>query len=1350
MSRKRNSSGEGTEEAIPMNVESPRKKNEDEDEDETMDGVEYSNDEESTEPSFLDTFYGLSSESNDDRSQAAQLMLNHCLLGPSANVKDAAYAFRRLLNGLCSGRAAARQGYASALTSFLKLSHEMGVLHSINTNGNESSTLSFVRDQLVKTTDPKDTDCTKYGKRKGSEERDHHFGRLFGILSVIRSGILLSKKGQTDLHQTKSVSAGFVRDLIGLYNHRKWMREPSAYAMINLIDSFYSLCPQKEASQVVEFLVSDVVTPDLLSSTSLQGYTAEQIAVALNIQAQSKEHDISLPPNLRSEILSSRTVPALAQTLSSTSVVSQPRAHVVWDIIWCPFLTVPSQQSGKSSKKKSNQRKLRKELPECSDTALDVVKVIVNHVIMGSLLGVEQESKMHSGNNATHGRRALALSLVEVLCGCESFSPKAGPFHIQIEGGILENTILTPAIVQKLFLDVISARGGKQGGPLLRPMALKVLQSVVDSCSLFPDDYGKRFSCAKAILSCDPRFDCRTKSAACSSLLFLENDQSGAITTSILELWKQYVSFLIGKVLSSATKSAKGDQSSASYEALGYIDLVYTFTKKMFRLSQSSKLGTIDDIRDEVLSFLFVGSYFDCSELKAGDDEGILQAAMKINTGLVGLPSLLPFAVRVVMSAADFATTLQSARDSSPEDVTKSTKELSLLNLLITFSNGCQKLENHGCKRLVPINDADDETVVTAIVLKQQGAAINLDHASSMCLQRFRVGCAILSSILHVNLLRCGQANELSGSENMDLDEEEEDDSEVKEFISDLASAQHNLMVALGILEKEASEDETTETENALTDFANVCGVILSSNLNEQGQIGGATPKLLREAVKTAWSSALRLCIEHESKTLFDVSLQNALLEFIGVDLQDLQEEDQEDASDLEGEDSDIDEDDNEGNVGIFAKAASSNVDIEDSAEVSSDEDANIDVNMDDDDEDVELDDSQLQTILMEDDDEDEDSYGLEHHAGADAALAKLIKLKQDARKAGQQARERIVLLNQLRCVLLLDITLRQINDQKFAFDFVDNMLLPILQTRRVLEKAVIAGRVGQKPAPNDNEKRDMVEKLTSLIKTKLFKIKKVSEIEEAKFSQLALSIMDEARKDGSEGHSQCCSSALIFLFRTSPSMSSMAALRPKFCKLVSEWATKRRSHVKTSFFENIVEQHLCFAKVVLVNPLCQASKDARSTFLKCECFRLLSSFWSDNEKKKEPDSQEMGAEWLVENCSLFADSMFEAMKDAEMRKTRRVRDLLKTADKFIDYIQNKMVDEPRLINTMTSFISECKTLNETTESSSVKSFCEILRQKIENFISQSQSRLAEAQTISEEPQSSKKKKKKKKKGKKR
>ncbi|KAL3896264.1 MAG: hypothetical protein SGARI_007219, partial [Bacillariaceae sp.] len=113
---------------------------------------------------FMDSFYGLSSSNPAERSQAAQVMLMHCLLGPTANAKDATYALRRLLNGLCSGRAAARQGNASALASFLKIGFRMDKIDEIrnevslksddDNEGEKKTGLMYIRDRLLSATDP--------------------------------------------------------------------------------------------------------------------------------------------------------------------------------------------------------------------------------------------------------------------------------------------------------------------------------------------------------------------------------------------------------------------------------------------------------------------------------------------------------------------------------------------------------------------------------------------------------------------------------------------------------------------------------------------------------------------------------------------------------------------------------------------------------------------------------------------------------------------------------------------------------------------------------------------------------------------------------------------------------------------------------------------------------------------------------------------------------------------------------------------------------------------------------------------------------------------------------------------
>lgn len=164
---------------------------------------------------FMDTFYLLSSEeSSKDRSIAARDLIHHCFFSDGGiNYKDSAYALNRLLNGMCSGRAASRQGFASCLTSFLRVAHDQGedALKSIlkehsglkQSDLNDDHPAILIRQLLRSATDftneanrsGKNSGSNKKrfaGKVKGIEERDHVFGRLFGILAVVRSGMLKS------------------------------------------------------------------------------------------------------------------------------------------------------------------------------------------------------------------------------------------------------------------------------------------------------------------------------------------------------------------------------------------------------------------------------------------------------------------------------------------------------------------------------------------------------------------------------------------------------------------------------------------------------------------------------------------------------------------------------------------------------------------------------------------------------------------------------------------------------------------------------------------------------------------------------------------------------------------------------------------------------------------------------------------------------------------------------------------------------------------------------------------------------------------------------------------------------
>jgi hypothetical protein len=152
---------------------------------------------------FMDTFYQLSSDETKARSLAARDLISHCFFSSQGvNIPDAAYALTRLMNGLCTGRAASRQGFASALSTFLCLSHSSeGTLSSIleaDSFGKDlirenQDAASIFRLKLLNATQFQQTEKEAKksgGKMKGMEERDHAFGRLFGILAVVRSGVL--------------------------------------------------------------------------------------------------------------------------------------------------------------------------------------------------------------------------------------------------------------------------------------------------------------------------------------------------------------------------------------------------------------------------------------------------------------------------------------------------------------------------------------------------------------------------------------------------------------------------------------------------------------------------------------------------------------------------------------------------------------------------------------------------------------------------------------------------------------------------------------------------------------------------------------------------------------------------------------------------------------------------------------------------------------------------------------------------------------------------------------------------------------------------------------------------------
>jgi DNA polymerase phi len=801
---------------------------------------------------FLDSFYGLSSDDPRERAVAGQALLHYSVTGPDANVQDASYTFKRLLNGLCSGRAAARQGNASALTAFLKLGyaaveddddddeHDGGDCGSLllkiqkdelakeqEKDGRSKelvSTLQYVRRRLINATDSTEGGTTR---RKGSEERDHQFGRLFGILAVIRSGILLPKV-TTDSNNNNytnkndkeseiiSIASDLVQDLVELYQSKKWMREPAAHAVGTMLTMFYnhhtSSKPARQdggspsrstststtatsSSRVLHHLVETVIIPQLLvksdnavmekkkqkqphindalsssssSTTSLalfSTYSAEQVALALMIQSHYSSMMDVPPAPLHVAVLSQETIPFVSPALVETSCVVQPRVHLVWDAI---FVYLSQEQNSASSSSSSSSStvqpaatassssnvSVRRPVPSLpiggkEETTHDILDTLIQTVVVKGLLGGGKESIISEGDNtntsnkATHERRSLALMLVRHMSGVEFVSSISGRMRLRLDAQTIETVIFCPTMVQLCFLNVVGAGtgfgggGGKrqQGDHLLKPLALKVLEMVVESMTNEDSEecMELRLALFKALIRCDSRFDGHTKTSTIANLVGLNHvasvpasamvagDDASPITVLFKQqcvFWDNYIEYLQGQILLAELPANEGSSSSrnntvTSSTASSFADLLLNLAKFMFRIPSDKDMDEYKSatIR-RILAFFMTLAFFDCRNVAANSKKKhrrpVLQIALDVKDKRPS--SLLPYDVRCVLSARFFSlltedvhAVLQSESQSSDKTISLDTIGSIVDDWTLLEESGAARLEHPGQ------DDGDDE-----------------------------------------------------------------------------------------------------------------------------------------------------------------------------------------------------------------------------------------------------------------------------------------------------------------------------------------------------------------------------------------------------------------------------------------------------------------------------------------------------------------------------------------------------------------------------------------------------------------------------------------------------------------
>lgn len=1047
------------------------------------------------------------------------------------------------------------------------------------------------------------------------------------------------------------------------------MREPVAHALIEFLSSLDA------NEELIAQIANEVIIPTLFLSKEkqwLQSITPEQIAIALHLQTPRKgvikfDHPLNRP------LLLDESIPVLSASLSSTSFVVYPRCHIVWNTLWVYLKNIESSS---------------------------IVEKIIQNVVVDVLLGKGEES-----TTSTHEQRSLALQIICALCGVSN-----DQFSVPTS---LIGRVLRPEVVTGMFLNVLCASGGlgkknsEEGGGVehyLKPLTSQALSDLVNHCCK-ENDVDRRVAFARAFLRADSRFDTRTKTNTVRSLLMLEN--SASKTTEENEntrqaLWQQYLSFLEDQIVS----------AESLHNATAHIDLMY-------RLAKLDLARAPANDAQRVLQFFMTGAFFDCSRLESpptamkgaskkkkkdfvrtcATPPSELSSGLRIKEILLAKEmSCISQPTRVVMSArffslvADLVSSINSKNyanrhGSKPESIYQALTEISSIASLLEAS-GATKFQSQSSTSMdSDINsEAEDpletskkcmlriQDITNRALVEECDASSKKDNTRANAV--ITTGCASLMMSLYLQLKNSGTPDE-----NVDEQEENDDEDDIveslQEYISDLADC----VEGFGrVIDGEVISTVDEDKENPLAMVASLLVNILSSPVGGEASRKTGASKLTRETVKVAWSGILSaitgLVASNKSLiSLVDEDVMSTLIQSVCGEKslgQEGKDDDDDSVADSSSSEVELGEDT------VFADATIAGVNLYevevDDSDGSHESDESNQNNVDDD-ADIELDPAKLENLLLEDSDAEISDNGisgiLEHHAGADKALAQLIKLRQEARKASQIERDRIDLCNRLRCATLLDslFTPSVFKSGWLPVEAVLGSIVPILRSYKAIAKSIQAAS-STNAKKSLGERNALLERLSELVKNKLSKFRPTDDSNAT--NELALKassdIFQELNKSLNASHCSCCSVALTTVLRCIPDAHKSEEVKGIYIKAVEDWSSRKATKIHSCIFDDLINRLPSLAAQVLIEPLVAAAGGAHSPFIKCESIKLLSAIYkqSNNEESMSDESRNE----MRKGCSKVAAALMCALSDSTLERTKHRHEILIATRDFVIFLK--------------------------------------------------------------------------------
>ncbi|KAG6611070.1 dna polymerase v [Phytophthora cinnamomi] len=347
---------------------------------------------------FLKLFWTLAESERGVRTQAAAALLAH-LRRSAKQEAEVQYTLKRLVRGLASSRDAARQGFSTALSGLLSAFPKQLALQS---------THALLRDAME-----------VHSSMKPMEQREHMFGRLFGLLALHRCGRL-----SADLPLLVAV----VKELLEMAAFKRWFRETCYEAALTLLADV-------PAEQFLAELAAPIHTCLQIQPSKggddegVEAWNADQVLLAVGVQRylhasgidQDEQQMKQLPDDFAAvNALQRHNVHVLARPLRGSSGC-YPRVHSAWFGVFGHVLNPTEDASAKLD----------------GELFQEAWTVLVENSLVGG-------SNAEDSAPTSHERQGLALKLFELV------APK-------LPAPVLR-AILTPRFVKCLFNNAVAKR----------------------------------------------------------------------------------------------------------------------------------------------------------------------------------------------------------------------------------------------------------------------------------------------------------------------------------------------------------------------------------------------------------------------------------------------------------------------------------------------------------------------------------------------------------------------------------------------------------------------------------------------------------------------------------------------------------------------------------------------------------------------------------------------------------------------------------------------------------------------------------------------------------------------------